>query len=140
MTPARNAHFEVPSGMLASPVRPATNGIHYVFALVWKDGDLPTSVTVEDVTDVQAVMLVNDRTPRLTNSTWGGRSAILPLNDSHLNWLQATKEAVRIYRFNVATSSGNEFQLDQAVTYSSRYMAFLKRCLIKYPPPPPHQR
>ncbi|MCC6820114.1 MAG: hypothetical protein IT579_05220 [Verrucomicrobia subdivision 3 bacterium] len=126
--------------MGAAPVRPATNGIYYVFALVWKDGDLPTSVTVADVTDARAVILVNDPAPQLTNSTWGGRSAILPLNDSHLNWLQSTEDAVRIYRFNVATISGHEFQLDQAVTYSSRYTAFLKRCLIKHPPPPRPQR
>ena len=122
-----------PAYLVLLAARQPTNGICYSFDLKWKSSDLPASVKIEDVTDACPVVLVDDHTPQLVNSCWGGVSAILPLNDPTLKWVQATEDAVRIYRFSVKLRSGNQFQLCQAVTYSYKYAAFIRRHFKPHP-------
>ena len=146
MYPASNEFVEVPHSVGIETALPPGKGVQYSFALKWKNADSPTSVIVEDVTDADAVVLVNDATPQLTNTPWAGSyatifraqrnaphcywvgvSPVLPLSDPHLGWLQTKQDTVRIYRFNVTTASGNSFQLYQAKNYCSGYLSDIQK-------------
>jgi len=146
MDPASNEFVEVPHSVGIETALPPGKGVQYSFALKWKDADSPTSVIVEDVTDAEAVVLVNDAAPHLTNTPWAGSyatifraprntprcywvgvSPVLQLWDPNLGWLQTKQDTVRIYRFNVTTASGNSFQLYQAKNYCSGYLSDIQK-------------
>ena len=125
--PAGNAQVQIQQFLAVPPANPRTNGICYLAALKWRDKDSPVSITVEDVTDNQTQILINDSHPLLTNACWCGVSAVLPPSAPNLNWVQARDDTVRIYRFTITTQTGQHVQLCQAVTYSYHYTAFLRR-------------
>ncbi len=158
MMPTRNEHAEVQQVMAFSPSQLSTNIIHcllrkdahllasaltfpppqlstnvvqYAFALKWKDAHLPASIKVEDVTDAQPVVLVEDPNP--TSTDWEGMSAVLPLNDPNLAWVQSTEDAIRIYCFTVVSSSGEQIRFYQAVNYSYHFTALLRRYFADRP-------
>ena len=131
MMPTWNEHAEVQQVIAFSPPQLPTNVIQYAFALKWKDANLPASIKVEDITDAQPVVLVEDPNP--TSTDWEGMSAVLPLNDPNLAWVQSTEDAIRIYCFTVVSSSGEQIRFHQAVNYSYHFTALLRRYFADRP-------
>ena len=100
-----------------------------VFAFRVKDGRALNAVLIEDVTDNQAEILVDDSGPKLDKGDWSASVDLKPFSGSWSQWLLSSHESVRIYRFSIVTAQAQKLVIYQAVTYNSRYKEFLVRNL-----------
>ncbi len=100
-----------------------------VFAFRVKNGGTLNSVLIEDVTDNQAEVLVDDSGPKLDKGDWSASVDLKPITGSCPQWLLSSKESIRIYRFSIAAAKAEKLVIYQAVTYNSRYKEFLVRNL-----------
>ena len=128
--PAENEHFRL-DAVGCYPVVGHQGELHYGFSLRLKHGDAPDGITIEDASDAEAELLVEDHAPRFQTPldqhlpVWSGTSAAQPLAHHNFQWLKTDHESVRIYRFTIVASTGKSETLYQTVNYSHRYKRFI---------------
>lgn len=102
----------------------------YQFRLWEKKGKTLQSVKVEDVSDTQAVVLLEDAAPQLDEKRiWSGRSQPKKRGDDTIAWLHHEGNSTRVYRFTVTTGDGRQVVLHQAAIYPVLIKPEAKRAL-----------
>lgn len=110
-------------------VNAAAKAVNYVFDFTVSDGRPPRNVTVEDVTDSDAVMMAEDDRPSLADKHWHFVSPSMTSTDSSLGWLLNIEQTMRIYRFTVVTADGRKVVLYQAEPYSQPLKSAIRKSM-----------
>ncbi len=88
------------AGLKGSPLRSGP-GLAYLFAFVLKQPIQVTRVRVEDLTDKQPVLLVDDRAPNITGNRWTGGNRALPMTRANFPWIFDDFLTSRLFRITV---------------------------------------
>ena len=97
------------------------NGNDYVrwrFAISPKQATMLGSVRIEDVSDLAPLLLVNDVAPQLDSGQWTANAGLMDLSSSSVRWLFDPKESVRVFRFTISETTGQNYVLYQAIQYT----------------------
>lgn len=95
----RFAPWKMPDGVL---------GIAYDVDLVFKKGAVPTSVALDDVSDVPILTIFKEPAPKLGASNhWFLISPAYNPHDEHANWVLTLDNGVRVYRVTVTLRDGS---------------------------------
>jgi hypothetical protein len=92
---------------------PAEKVVFHMFAFTDKSGRLPRHVKVEDVTESEPVVLVDDAQPKLEKNLWHGVSEKMGAGDPRLKWVMTVDNAIMIYRFTIVTADGKTVVIHQ---------------------------
>lgn len=103
------------------------------FAFTVKDGRPPRRVTVEDITEDNAVVMVSDEAPKLEKNEWRRIVPGITPTDPRVEWLHRMNAEIRIYRFTIVAADGHKVVLNQAANYPS----FLKAMIVESLTPKP---
>jgi hypothetical protein len=106
------------------------NELTYSFRIQAKNSSSLTSIKIEDVSDEQAQLLVEDSAPKLTKSEWTGYATPKKITDRNLHWIMSDQDSVRIYRFTIITDTKKKTVMYQAIVLSREYKSFLRRVLV----------
>jgi hypothetical protein len=100
----------------------------YSFGLWAKKDKAPKHVTVEDVSEEQIELLVDDAAPKLeSKNVWKQDTPPKTAADPRLGWLYHEGNSPRIYRFTIVTDDGRQLVMYQL----SIYPVFIKEPLRK---------
>jgi hypothetical protein len=97
----------------------------YTFVVLF-DGSVPASVTIEDVSDSKAVIMVQDQQPVLKEQVWHHECPSIGINDPSVAWMHDIDDSFRVYRFTVVLRDGQKVVLH----YASTYPGYVKTNLI----------
>jgi hypothetical protein len=92
---------------------PDQKELYYLFILDDKSPTAPRSVKVEDVTEDNVVLMVDDQKPEFVSQRWSGKSRMFDGNDPHLVWITQLGDTMRVFRFTVTAADGSTTVLDQ---------------------------
>ena len=129
MFPSENEEIRIEE-VGAYLIDPKRKELTYSFRIQVKNGASLTSVKIEDVSDEQAQLLVDDTQPKLTKAEWVGYATPKKLADRNLRWVLSDQDSIRIYRFIVTMNTEKKTVMYQAVTHSRNFKTFLRRVLV----------
>ncbi len=92
---------------------PTDKTVFHLFAFTDKSGRPPRHVKVEDVTESEPVVLVDDAQPKLEKTLWRAVSEKMGVGDPRLKWVMTVDNAIMIYRFTIVTADGKTVKLYQ---------------------------
>lgn len=118
------------AGLKGSPLRSGP-GLAYLFAFDLKQPIQMTRVRVEDRTDKQPVLLVDDRAPNVTGNRWTGGTRTLPMTRGNFPWIFDEFLTTRLFRITVLTMAQGEISLEQPATFSVAIKKVLRRVNLK---------
>lgn len=72
------------------------------------------SVRVEDVTEEQPVLLIDDLAPKVEKQRWSGLTKQFGAESPEIKWVFYIADSVRVYRFTITTADGRKVVLHQA--------------------------
>jgi hypothetical protein len=75
------------------------------------------SVRVEDVSDAEPILLLDDTHATWTDGRWQGNSAPLGPEDRAMNWMTTITNTLRVFRFTVTFADGKTLTLYQGAMY-----------------------
>ena len=99
----------------------------YIFGFFEKKGGIPRRVLVEDVTDDEPTLWVDDRSPILKNGHWEYACPAVAYEEKSLRWLREIDNSVRIYRFTVDQGDGPALVVYEAAIFPSVVKEFIKK-------------
>ncbi|HEY4990171.1 MAG TPA: hypothetical protein VII09_10210 [Opitutaceae bacterium] len=76
------------------------------FIVEFKPGSVPTSILIEDFTEMPILQIYRDDKPKLLRNTWGAVSATFAPQDEHVKWVLTLDNNVRVYRFTIKLTDG----------------------------------
>lgn len=125
---AKKGSIEVLNASLIPNPNPAEHKHIFLFVFAEADGVPPKSVVVEDVTDRELIVMVDDQAPKLAeNNHWRGTSKLLTGEDREVEWLGQLGDTMRVYRFTVTKSDGKQVVLHQGWMIPGRLKAPLRK-------------
>ncbi|ACB75037.1 hypothetical protein [Opitutus terrae] len=101
--------------------------LQFAFGVVAKNKP-PRRVQVEDVSEEQPMLLVDDTDPQLKGQLWTGQSAWFDLEDPQAHWISYLGETFRVYRITITTADGATVVLHEG----SVTPAFMKAMMRKF--------
>lgn len=108
---------------------PKLKEIRYAFGFVATGGGQPRRVQIDDVTEPQAVFIMDDTKPILDQGRWRGETKPFPATDSRFDWLVQIVNSTRIFRFTITDSEGRDHVLYQGAFYPVFYKQAIARAL-----------
>lgn len=104
----------------------------YVFELVERKNQTPRRIRVHDVTDNDAVPLVDETAPAWNTVTrsWLKRVGPLGASDPRIAWLRTLGNSTRVYRFTVETADGRTVEMMQGWFYPSIIKSGLRQVVL----------
>ena len=118
------------AGLTMSRLPSGAGALAYGFMFALKQPIKIERVRVEDITDRQPVLLVDDRAPKIAKSRWTGDSRVRPLTPEHYPWMFDGKTTKKLFRITVTSSDQGEITLEQPATYE----ASSKRLMLQVAP------
>jgi hypothetical protein len=97
------------------------DGVHYVrwsFAISPKQATTLSTIKIDDVSDSQPLLLVNDVAPQLDAGRWSEIAGLMDLSSGGVRWLFEPRETVRTFRFTISEPDGQSYVLYQVAPYS----------------------
>jgi hypothetical protein len=76
------------------------------FIVEFKPGTAPTSILIEDFTEMPILQIYRDDNPKLLRNTWGAVSSTYAPQDEHVKWVLTLDNNVRVYRFTIKMTDG----------------------------------
>ena len=108
----------------------------YLFRLWSKKGAVPRSVKVEDVSENEPVVLLEDAAPKLTaDRRWICITPPVAADRENLRWVFEIESCFRIYRFTIGMPDGRAVVLYQACSYPDFIKAVFRQLLGLEEPP-----
>ncbi len=125
---AKNDEIEINSaGFFANP---ATKNLIFAFKFREKKEREVKSVKVEDVTDPQSKLLVEDNKPELDAAhDWKGVSKFVTVDDPYVKWIMYIDNTVRVFKFTIVTKDDRQFVMYQAASFPPFYKEMVRRSL-----------
>lgn len=105
--------------------------ISYAFGIHVASSTPPKHVRVEDVSDEQPILLLDDANPQLVKAYWRGQSAWYGVDAPEINWVTFLGESVRVYRFTITAADGRTVVLHQAMVVPAFQKAMMRALLGK---------
>lgn len=105
--------------------------ISYAFGLHVASSTPPRQVRVEDVSDEQPILLLEDTNPQLGKTFWRGESPWYGVDAPEINWVTFLGESVRVYRFTIIAADGRTVVLHQAMVVPAFQKAMMRHLLGK---------
>ena len=93
--------------------------LKYIFGFATKKPAQITHVKVEDITEKQPIVLVDDKEPKIEKNRWSGHSAIMPVTSETTPWMFDKRTTKMIFRITVSTAAADDINLVQPATYSA---------------------
>jgi hypothetical protein len=109
---------------------PSGAALAYAFMFSLKRPIQMTRIRVEDVTDKQPVLLVDDRAPKIADNRWTGDTRAVSMTPKHFPWMFDGSTTKKLFRITVSTKDQGEITLEQPATYD----AVAKRWMIQITP------
>ena len=97
------------------------NGVHYVrwsFAISPKQATTLSTIKIDDVSNPEPLLLVNDVAPQLDAGKWLEIAGLMDLSSGGVRWLFEPRETVRTFRFTISEPDGQSYVLYQVAPYS----------------------
>jgi hypothetical protein len=114
--PAENDDFKVLMANMFPNVE--KKQLIYTFGLLAKKGKAPRHVSIEDVSEEKAELLLEEAEPKLDDKqTWRRDAAPKTGDDPRLAWLYHEGNSTRIFRFTIVTEDGRRLVMHQATVY-----------------------
>ncbi len=114
--PAENDDFKVVESAVSPGV--GQKQFLYVFGLLAKNGKAPKHITVEDVSEENVELLVDDAGPKLdANNIWKQSTLPKTAADPRLGWLHHEGNSPRVYRFTIITDDGRRLVMHHLAIY-----------------------
>lgn len=89
----------------------------YMFSFVDTSGVKPTAVRVEDVSDEQPMVLLEDNAPKLNaEGVWVNEPRLMEPTDPAIKWVSYVGETFRVFRFTITKPDGREVVLHQGMS------------------------
>ncbi len=82
-----------------------------------------THVTVEDVSDDKAVLLVDDTNPKVETAYWKGNAAAVGVSKKSTPWVFDKKPTIKIFRLTIDSRDNPEVILYQPAWYPAQSKA-----------------
>ena len=98
------------------------------FGITVGRGGTPSHITVEDVTDDTAVLMVDDKDPKIVKGYWKGHASPLTLSEDSTPWIFDDKPTIKIYRITISAKNTPDVILYQP----SWYAAQVKRSIAQW--------
>jgi hypothetical protein len=118
------------AGLQARPL-PSGPGLAQIFTFVLKQPIEVTRVRVEDLTDKQPILLVDDRAPKVADKRWTGGTRVVPMTPGNFPWVFDDFATKKLYRITVSTQGQGEISLEQPATYDVAIKKMLRRINLK---------
>jgi hypothetical protein len=121
---AENEFVKIESAGLAfhnDPPRGATLGFGFAFQL--KRPLTLTQVKIDDITDQPAVVIIDDKNPKLKSGVWG------PLSKEAFPWMYDLFDTTKIFRLTISSKEQPNIVLQQKTKFSGREKAQLMTIL-----------
>jgi hypothetical protein len=99
----------------------------YIFGFYEKKGGIPRRVVVEDVSDDEPTLWVDDRNPVLKNGHWEYSCPPVEYAEKSLRWLREIDNSVRIYRFTIEQGDGPALVLYEPAVFPAPVKEFIKK-------------
>ena len=98
--------------------------LKYIFGFATKKPVQITHVKVEDITEKQPIVLVDDKEPKIEKNRWSGHSAIMPVTSETTLWMFDKRTTKMIFRITASTAESGDKEVVQPATYpaSSKQM------------------
>ena len=91
--------------------------LKYIFGFATKKPAQITHVKVEDITEKQPIVLVDDKEPKIEKNRWSGHSAITPITSQKTPWMFDNRTTKMIFRITVSTEESGDKEVVQPATY-----------------------
>ena len=103
----------------------------FTFGLTVQKKGKPAHITVEDVTDAAAVMMVDDKGPKIEKKYWRGDAAPLMVQEASTPWVFDQKPTIRIFRVTISAKDTPDVVLYQPAWYSAQAKSQIARMAKK---------
>jgi hypothetical protein len=105
--------------------------ISYAFGIHVDSPTPPKHVRVEDVSDEQPILLLEDASPQLNKQYWRAQSAWYGVDAPEINWVTFLGESVRVYRFTITAADGRTVVLHQGMVVPAFQKVMMRHLLGK---------
>jgi hypothetical protein len=104
-----------------------SKGIVMTFEADFKDGALPSSIVVEDVSEAPILQVLYEAKPKMIKEThWIGVTTAKHLDDVTYEWMLNLDNTVRVYRFTITTADGKTHVLRVPVFVPGQMKYFIR--------------
>jgi hypothetical protein len=97
------------------------------FIVAFKDSIKPTTILVEDVTDEDKILLIQDNAPTLREHKWIKKHIPILVTQDNFRWLYELKDTTRVFRFTFIVDESPEIILHQPALFSSENKLYLRQ-------------
>ncbi len=111
---AENERFVVDEAGLTTYRTEGKNFVRWQFAIMPKRETAPQEVKIEDVTNDNPVLILEDRAPRIDERRWSRQSDLIRANTQSIPW------PTRVFRITVRETNGKTSVLYQAVLFTPK--------------------
>jgi hypothetical protein len=91
--------------------------LKYIFGFATKKPGQITRVKVEDITERESIVLVDDKEPKIEKNRWSGHSAITPVTSEKTPWMFDNRTTKMVFRITVSTAESDDKEVVQPATY-----------------------
>lgn len=103
--------------------------LRFIFGLLVTDDGTLQRVQIEDVSDEQPILLVDETNPELKDRQWIGRSEWFTLENPAASWVKYLGETFRVYRITATRGNGETVVLHEGSYTQGFAKAILRRLL-----------
>jgi hypothetical protein len=120
--PARSGPYqmEVAAFMTGKAGDGKPPSLTFTFGLSVENNAAPARIRVEDVTDEAAILLVDDREPKLVKKYWRGDAAPTPVSEQSTPWIFDPKTTIRVFKVTISARNAPDVILYQPAWYSAQ--------------------
>jgi hypothetical protein len=103
-------------------------GIGFAFALEFKNGSRPVTITVDDVSEEPILSIYANNDPKLKQGApiWVAVSKAFHPADEHAKWIMTLDNGVKVYRFTVKLADGSTHVLRFPIFVTGAFKTFLR--------------
>ncbi|MEY2562805.1 MAG: hypothetical protein QOH88_998 [Verrucomicrobiota bacterium] len=106
------------AGLITSRLRSGP-ALAYGFMFLLKQPIQMTRVRVEDITDKQPVLLIDDHTPKIADNRWKGNTRAVSMSREEFPWMFDGATTKKLFRITIFTIDQGEIVLEQPATYDA---------------------
>jgi hypothetical protein len=117
---AENNRFVVDEAGLTTYRTEGKNFVRWQLAIMPKQETAFQLIRIEDVTDENPVLVLEDRAPRIEERRWSRQSDLIRANIRSIPWLFEFGRTIRVFRFTVRETNGKTSMLYQAVLFTPK--------------------
>jgi hypothetical protein len=125
--PRENKFMKIEVAGLQARALPSGPGLAQSFMFVLKQPIQVTRVRVEDLTDKQPILLVDDRAPKVADNRWTGMTRVVPMTPANFPWVFDDFVTRKLYRITLSTQEQGEISLEQPATFEVAVKKMLRR-------------